>query len=184
VAGYQNVIATTLEAPLKLINPSRIIEKEFVHFIAEFNEKNERLTPYSLEQGSLSFSQYIQSLNDEAKGRSLRENWVPATTFFLVNNEGVILGATNIRHKLTEALKSIGGHIGYGIRPSVRGAGYGSAILQLALIKAKNIGLQKVLLTCNKTNISSAKIILKNKGYLDSEETIGNEIIQRYLIKL
>lgn len=179
-----NVRATTLKTSLKLANPTEIIEQEFSNFITEFKAENERLTPYSLEQNNLSFSKYIQSLNDEAKGINSQGNWVPATTFFLVNNQGTILGAANIRHKLTEKLKSIGGHIGYGIRPSARNVGNGSTILQLALIKAKNIGLQKVLLTCNKTNISSAKIILRNKGYLDSEEVIDSEIIQRYWIKL
>ena len=164
---------------MKLENPSRIIEKEFANFIAEFKSANERLTPYSLEQKDLSFSKYIQSLNDEAQGIDLRDNWVPATTFFLVDNTARIIGATNIRHKLTETLKSIGGHIGYGIRPSARGKGCGSTILQLAIEKARIIGLQKVLLTCNKNNIYSAKIILKNKGRLESEETINNEVIQR-----
>ncbi len=169
---------------MKLEKPAVITEKEFASFIAEFKSKKERLTPYSLEQGNLSFSDYVQSLNDEANGVSHRKNWVPASTFFLTDNSRTIFGATNIRHKLTDELRSIGGHIGYGIRPSVRGIGYGSAILQLALKEAKAIGLQKVLLTCNKTNISSAKIILKNKGCLDSEEAIDNEVIQRYWIKL
>lgn len=64
----------------------------------------------------------------------------------------------------------IGGHIGYDIRPSQRKKGYGKAILRLVLPLAKELGINKVLITCDVTNIASKKIIKANGG--DLEDTI------------
>jgi len=71
---------------------------------------------------------------------------------------------------LTSELERLHGHTGYEIRPSQRGRGYGTAILKLALPKAKEIGLNRVLLTCDETNIASRKIIEKNGGVLETKE--------------
>jgi predicted acetyltransferase len=46
---------------------------------------------------------------------------VPATLFFLTNQNDHILGAIQIRHHINHPnLIEMGGHIGYGIRPSER----------------------------------------------------------------
>ena len=45
---------------------------------------------------------------------------VPATLYFIVD-EGQIIGGIDLRHHIDhEFLQEIGGHIGYGIRPSER----------------------------------------------------------------
>jgi predicted acetyltransferase len=91
---------------------------------------------------------------------------VPATLLWLVEGNSFI-GAVNIRHQLNEHLEKYGGHIGYGVRPSQRGGGYGRLILKLALRYAKNnLGLNKVLLTCDDSNIGSRRVIEYNQGEL------------------
>jgi predicted acetyltransferase len=169
---------------MKLVEPSEIDENEFNDFIAEFKKAGEGLSPYSLNQKGLNFNQYIKSLNDESLGKGLPEGWVPASTYFLVDNSGRIYGAVNIRSRLTEHLKTEGGHIGYGIRPSARNKGCGSKILKLALEKIKELGIKKVLIACDKNNIASAKVILNNGGKLDSELVRDGKIVQRYWIKI
>ena len=57
-------------------------------------------------------------------------------------------------------------------------------ILALGLSQAKDLGIRKVLITCNKSNISSAKVILKNSGMLENEVVEEGEIIQRYWVDL
>ncbi|WP_143805101.1 GNAT family N-acetyltransferase, partial [Oenococcus oeni] len=67
---------------------------------------------------------------------------------------------TRIRKQALE----FGGNIGYDIAPAYRKKGYGSLILKLALIKAREMNLQKAIVTCEVDNIASKKIIEKNKG--------------------
>lgn len=59
-----------------------------------------------------------------------------------------------------------GGHIGYGVRPSERGKGYATVILNLALEKCKDLSLGKVMIVCKEGNIGSARVIEKNGGIL------------------
>ena len=99
---------------------------------------------------------------------SKRRKANPATTYWLVDN-GEYIGGVSIRHELNEHLKNIGGHIGYDIRPSKRQQGYGTNVLALALPKAKELGISRVLVTCNVTNTASRKIIEKNGGVLENQ---------------
>ena len=55
-----------------------------------------------------------------------------------------------------------GGHIGYGVRFSEWNKGYGTLMLSLALKKAKELKLERVLITCNDDNYASAKVMEKN----------------------
>jgi len=107
---------------------------------------------------------------------------VPATQFFAVV-EGKIVGAIQIRHKLNDFLLNYGGHIGYGVRPTQRRKGHATKMLALALEKCREIGIEKVLLTCDKGNISSAKTMTNNGGVLENEIAHDNgNITQRYWI--
>ena len=104
----------------------------------------------------------------------------------IYKNDSEIVGMVNIRHKLNESLINRGGHIGYSIRPTERKKGYGTLMLKLALRKCRELNLSKVLITCDKINVASAKVIQNNSGVLEDEvfnETFS-EIIQRYWISL
>jgi predicted acetyltransferase len=59
------------------------------------------------------------------------------------------------------------GHIGYCIRPTERGNGYGNIILMELLKKAKGNGIEEVLLTCDESNVPSRKVIEVNEGRLE-----------------
>lgn len=109
----------------------------------------------------------------------------PDSTFWLTSEDDRILGIVNIRHGLTEFLRKSGGHIGYGIRPSERRKGYATAILQLALEKAKEIGIQEALVVCDADNEGSMKTILNNGGIQDTDhiEENGN-VVKRFWIGL
>ncbi|HWO07164.1 MAG TPA: GNAT family N-acetyltransferase [Candidatus Paceibacterota bacterium] len=111
------------------------------------------------------FSAYVERKISQSRGENLPEGYVPATEFWLVDGDEYI-GSVNIRHRLTEYLRTLGGHIGYDIRPSKRGRGYGTKILELALPKARELGIERVLVTCDATNVASRKIIEKNGGVL------------------
>lgn len=76
------------------------------------------------------------------------------------------------------------GHIGYSVRPGMRNKNYGTEILQLGLNKAKELNLEKVLLTCNKSNVASQMVIEKNNGVLEKEILEDGEIYLVYWVSL
>ena len=77
------------------------------------------------------------------------------------------------------------GHIGDGIRPSERGKGYATEMIRLALFECRKLGIHKVLMVCNKSNIASRKSIIKNGGILENEFFAEDgEVQQRFWIDL
>lgn len=79
---------------------------------------------------------------------------VKTSTFWMIGNN-VVIGVVRVRHEE----KELYGHIGYDISPYYRNKSYGTQILNLALQKAKEIGLKEVILTCEVDNIASKKTI-------------------------
>lgn len=110
--------------------------------------------------------------------------WVNCSTYFAFVGDRIV-GTIQIRHTLNDQLLKSGGHIGYGVRPSVRRKGYATQMLGLALLKCRELGIGKALVTCDKDNIGSASTIQKNGGVLENEFTNDDGIVeQRYWIEL
>lgn len=164
---------------MELIKPSK---KYYDSYIEAMNALNyDKVNDMSKEE-------LFKRFEDRSKGINLPEGWIPATTYWLVDNNEFI-GQISIRHKLTKNLERYAGHIGYSINPKYWNQGYGTKMLELGLKKAKNIIKdEKVLITCDDDNIASAKVIEKNGGLLQDKvkNTIdGKEIIsRRYWIKI
>lgn len=94
----------------------------------------------------------------------LLDDWrVPSTTFFLYVN-GIPIGTGSVRHFLTDALREVGGHIGYCISPKYRCKGYGKEILKKLIVEARKLGIKDILVTTNIDNYASQKVILANGG--------------------
>jgi predicted acetyltransferase len=110
----------------------------------------------------------------------------PHTQLWLVHDY-TFIGRVNIRFRLNDALRIWGGHIGYAIRPSFQGRGFGRHILRLALPVARDTGLHSVLLTCLDTNKPSIRIIEANGGQLAEtgpHPTTATQTVRRYWIEL
>ena len=124
-------------------------------------------SPYAIRRNDYrDFEYYLENLEirQEQDGR------VPDSTYFCLDlDENIFVGAVNIRHYLNESLLFTGGHIGDGIRPSRRRKGYATAMIRLALEKCRELGIHRVLMTCDRDNIGSAKSILHNGGVLENE---------------
>ena len=74
------------------------------------------------------------------------------------------LGYGSIRHFLTDALREVGGHIGYCISPKYRSKGYGKELLKRLIVEARKIGIDDILVTANIDNYASQKVALANGG--------------------
>ncbi|GEL78636.1 GNAT family N-acetyltransferase [Tenuibacillus multivorans] len=169
----------------QLVKPTIALEEAFNDYINEWKEYGEKLVPTVLRRPGDNFEVFIEKLLLAERGIGIPEGWVANSTYLLVNDNQRILGACHIRHELTETLLNIGGHVGYGVRPTERGKGYASEILRLALLKVKNMGVEQALITCNENNIASKKVILNNGGVEGQSfvEEDGN-VVKRYWIEL
>ena len=151
--------------------PDIRFKDSYLAALAEYHAEG-RLLEESEEDLANDFLAYVEKEKSKARGENLQKGFVPQTEYWLIDG-GEYIGGLYIRHRLTDHLLAIGGHIGYGIRPSKRKQGYGKIILKLGLLKAKELGIEKVLLTCDVTNLGSRKIIEGNGGVF--ENTVPHE---------
>ncbi len=169
---------------LFLIEPTPGMRTEYLEMIEEYQRQGETISFHVLAQES--FPDYLEKVTNLARNVNIPDGLVAMTSYWLTLHGKVIIGESRLRHYLNPELKIEGGHIGYAIRPSMRRRGYGALILDLTLDKARNMGLQRVLVTCDTDNIGSARIIEKNGGILESY-TISPESgkqISRYWIEI
>ena len=172
---------------LKLIKLTKAYESALAEMIDEWKEDQKinhtNHSPWAIFKNDYhDFDYYLENLEIKSEG----DGKVPDSVFFLLDEDrNRLLGAVNIRHYLNEYLLQEGGHIGDGIRPSERRKGYATEMIRLALIECKKLGMNKVLITCDRDNIGSAKSIINNGGILENEFVNSDgEIEQRYWITL
>lgn len=113
---------------------------------------------------------------------------VATKTYWLISDESnKLIGVINVRPDIENNyyLSTIGGNIGYEIRPSERNKGYGTKMLKLGLDECRKFGLKQVLIVCLENNIGSKKVIENNRGILENKivDNMGN-IYLRYWINI
>ena len=130
------------------------------------------------------FAAWIRELHDQADPSvPVPPGRVPATYWWIVEGP-TYLGAITLRHELNDFLREVGGHIGYGVRPSARGRGLASWALARVLEQARAQGLPRVLVTCDDTNPASARVIERNGGVLEDLREGPQGRKRRYWIRL
>ncbi len=151
---------------VELVPPDEAYQDSFLEALAELQVEGRRLelAPTLVAADFPAFVARLRALADPAHVRSGR---APETFLWLVD-DGAYIGRSSLRPTATEWLRRYGGHIGYEIRPSRRREGYGTTILRLTLEVARAQGFDRVLVTCDETNIGSRKIIEANGGVLES----------------
>jgi predicted acetyltransferase len=90
-----------------------------------------------------------------------------ASSYRWVVEDGRVVGTIAIRHALTPSLVAEGGHIGYAVRPAARRRGVATAALAQGLRVAARRGIDPVLVTCDRTNVASARTIAACGGVLE-----------------
>jgi predicted acetyltransferase len=143
-----------------LTKPSEIYRDSYLEALQEFQAEGRHLE-LSLEEVAAHFGDFVQHLHEIKPGR------VPHSYFWLIDGDDYI-GRLILRHEVNEHLLQMGGHIGYDIRPSRRRQGYGKLILKYGLDRAKALGLERVLLTCDEDNFGSRRIIESHGGMLEN----------------
>lgn len=170
-------------APVRLVRPAMEFRDSYRALVSEIAARGEPFVPFPLGFPHENFEALLAQLAGCAQGIGIPAGFVPHSTFWLVDGVEVV-GVANLRHRLTDSLRIEGGHIGYGVRPSARGRGFGTRILALTLPEAASLGIAQALVTCAKSNLASSAVIRANGGVLQDEtflETRG-EIVQRWWV--
>lgn len=131
--------------------------------------------------------EYIEKCALEETPETCPALLVAATQFMLVRKtDNKVFGFLQVRHRFNDDLSKFGGHIGYSVRPSERRNGYAKEMLRMVLPYCREIGLEKVLLTCIAGNIGSEKTIIANSGVCEStvHEPNENVDLKRFWITL
>lgn len=108
---------------------------------------------------------------------------------FWAIDDSKFIGEFQLRLELNEDIMLGMGSIGYSVRVTEWGKGYGNEILKQGLEHARNYGLEKVLLNIDDDNYASIRIcennggVLMDKVMLESKEE-GKRLVRRYWILL
>jgi predicted acetyltransferase len=149
----------------------------------------EVMTERRIREVEANFAAYLAAITEQSGHIRLPSGEVvprvPFSLLWLTEGDEFI-GEVSIRHQLNDWLLQEGGHIGYGIRPSRQGRGYGKRALALALVECRRLGIERVLVTCLETNRPSARIIEVNGGRLENviADPSGRGALRRYWVEL
>lgn len=108
--------------------------------------------------------------NNVANGIGLEEWMVPQNIYWLYI-DGLPVGMGKLRHYLNDKLREEGGHGGYSILPSRRNKGYGKLLLRMLIDNAKDMKIERLLLTVQNHNTLSIKVALANNGRIEKVDT-------------
>ena len=170
---------------LKLVAPALALEEAFCRMSDDYQVHD----PEGGEDyiaGAGDFEGYVAKLTKESLGIDLPSGYVPQSTLWLTDINNAIVGISRLRHFLTPALETVGGHIGCDVPPSCRGRGYGTVLLRETLKKAAEMKITRVFMTADQKNIASCRVIEKNKGVLSGTnvDPHTNEVQNLYWISL
>lgn len=176
------------ETMCKLVIPSMQYDKQIQLFRKDFliNSNGDLVGCFGLKRMD-DTNDWIKQLDDFSNAETCPEGFVPTTQFIYVReSDDKIIGVIQIRHYFNERIEKYFGNIGYSICPSERRKGYATKMLEAALEYCKEIGLDKVLITCEPDNEGSRRTILKNGGKYENTVHFGerDEYLERYWITL
>lgn len=130
---------------------------------------------------------YIAECKKYTSAETVPDGWVVASQFLCIRKaDNRLVGMIQVRHYFNEWLAEYGGHIGYSVKPDERRKGYATAMLKAILPLCKELGLDKILISCIDGNIGSEKAILHNGGVYESTvcEPDKNRNLKRFWIEL
>lgn len=143
-----------------LVEPSPDYREAFHNLVMDYLRQREETYTEVYKPALANFTRYVNKLLDHARGKNLPGGEVPYSTYWLTDRYGKIYGNVRIRHHALHVY----GNIGYDIRPSARGQGYGTIMLRLALEKARELHLKRIKIACDQRNKASIRVIEKNGG--------------------
>lgn len=154
-----------IDLQLELVKCNMSYGPEIPEMLQEIGPGENGFENHGYDLDEVELREYMLQCIDMSRGIGLPPGFVPQTLYWLYV-DGRPVGYAKLREYLNERLRSIGGHIGYCIRPTERYKGYGKALLHEMLIKARELNIPKALVTCYTDNKASRGVIESNGGEL------------------
>lgn len=168
---------------LRLVSPTIDKEAEFVSMLEEFRAVGEA---HFVDEDILvnqGFKAYISWLECGRLGQL--EGFSPWSAYWAFERQNYnLVGLCSVRHSLSPWMAEYGGHIGYRVRPTMRRRGFGTEILALALQEASQFGINRALVVCEPTNLSSISVIQNNGGIFERQVSVDGALRNRYWISI
>ncbi len=169
---------------ITLKRPIKEYEEEAISFKQEFFDNGETtINGSELLDHTDSYDEWLKSVTDNTSSDTVNPSWVVTDTFFAFDENNRIVGIIDFRHELNDFLKDFG-NCGYSVRPSERRKGYATEMLKLVLEHARQIGMDKVQLSVERSNEASVKTITKNGGKYERSFEFENEKADVYMINI
>ena len=170
-----------------LIRPSSEYASQIAAYRQEFLDAGDSMDGTGPLRRFENPEEYIKTCAEYEDPRTVPPHLVPATQFMFVRkSDNRLVGMLQVRHCFNDYLEKYAGHIGYSVRPSERRKGYAKEMLCMALPYCREIGLEKVLITCMDGNVGSEKTILANGGVYEFtvHEPNSDRDLKRFWIEL
>lgn len=170
---------------LHIVKPDLYFFGQYNDMMKEWNESGTQIAPWFLDKpfdNLEDFAKFIQML-DDCENAALDKKYSSTSSYFVIDENGRLIGATSLRHYLTVEGYNTWGHIGYGVRPSERLKGYAVQMLKIMLEEAGHKKMHKALVACHTSNIGSVRVIESCNGRLENIVADPNEkgeTINRY----
>ena len=160
--------------------PKDVTFEQILNYKEEFVLNNE-IIHGAANMTALSIPEWVKFVENTKYKETVTPGFVTAHTFFALDDNKIV-GIINARHELNDYLLNFGGHIGYSVRKSERRKGYAKRMLNYTSEFLFSLGLQKILITCDKNNIASKRTIESCGGILENEVVEESRTTLRYWI--
>lgn len=147
---------------------------------AGFHEDGFGLQPTDDVVSTAGFAAFVERLRDEPTPADVTSTPGVRCRYRWIVEGDRVLGGIMLRFGTGEMLER-SGNIGYGIRPSARGRGVASWALGQMLVEAGAVGLDRVLVVCQRDNLASAKTIEASGGVLETAPGNAPDLLRYWI---